>query len=269
MHESLIAFGSNEGNRAKIYADAIQKLDQVPEIQVVASSQPLKTASVGGPENQEDFLNAAIRIKTSLDPHALHSCLIEIEDQLGRERRTRWGSRKIDLDLLLFDEMEIETLELTIPHPRMSFRWFVLQPASEVAGDMIHPSSGLSIDELKSKIQSPDKLVLLTADSEHKEFFSEIRQEIANRFPSWTLRLINNADEFGQLEEKANLVAHFEASPNRDQPLQSSSTAEAQDSNLPLRLVKGFRGPRLKLPRELKQAAIELIAAVEAMQGAD
>jgi 7,8-dihydro-6-hydroxymethylpterin-pyrophosphokinase len=107
---------------------------------------------VGGPSGQSAFLNAAVLLETSLAPEALHGRLQQIERQLGRQRRERWGARRLDLDLLLSDERVIRTAELTVPHPRMAFRRFVLEPAAEAAPDMVHPTIGWSVAQLRAHL---------------------------------------------------------------------------------------------------------------------
>ena len=94
---------------------------------------------IGGPAGQEPFLNAAALLETSLPPAELLARLQRIELHLGRTRETRWAARTLDLDLLLYDNLVLNTPYLTLPHPRMAFRRFVLEPAAEVAPEMAHP----------------------------------------------------------------------------------------------------------------------------------
>ena len=93
-------------------------------------------------------MNAAALLETDLPPAALLAALQDIERRLGRIRAERWGPRTIDLDLLLYDQLELETPELILPHPRMSFRRFVLGPAAEIAAEMAHPVCGNTIGGL-------------------------------------------------------------------------------------------------------------------------
>jgi 2-amino-4-hydroxy-6-hydroxymethyldihydropteridine diphosphokinase len=106
------------------------------------------TSPIGGPADQPQFLNGAALVVTSLAPQQLQARLQEIEIALGRVRKDRWDARTIDLDLLLFDDLVRHTPELELPHPRMAFRRFVLQPASEIAGSMVHPAIGWTVSQL-------------------------------------------------------------------------------------------------------------------------
>ena len=99
-------------------------------------------------------------MEVSLAPHELIEALLQIEKGLGRVRERLWGPRTVDLDLLLYDDQMIQTEQLTCPHPRMSFRRFVLEPASEVAPDMIHPPSGCTVSELHDRLDSRPNLLL-------------------------------------------------------------------------------------------------------------
>ena len=119
-----------------------------PQIAVAAVSCWRETAPVGGPPGQPPFLNGALLAETSLAPHDLLAALQQIENDLGRRRAERWGPRTIDLDLLLYDELVLDTPSLTLPHPRMAWRRFVLEPAAEVAGAMLHPTIGWTIARL-------------------------------------------------------------------------------------------------------------------------
>jgi hypothetical protein len=94
------------------------------------------------------FLNGAVRVETSLAPQALLDALLAIETSLGRRREARWGPRTIDLDLLLYGNLVQETPDLVVPHPRMAWRRFVLEPAAEVGGSLLHPSTGWTVAEL-------------------------------------------------------------------------------------------------------------------------
>ncbi len=158
---ALLSFGSNLGSRHESFARALESLQGSGGIESVTASLPVVTRPVGGPAEQPDFLNAAIRLQTTLSPHALHARLLEIETKLGRQRRVRWGSRKIDLDLLLHANHEFTDTELLIPHPRMSFRRFVLEPSSEIAGEMIHPTSGLTISQLLNHLNSMPNVITI------------------------------------------------------------------------------------------------------------
>lgn len=148
MTAALIAVGSNLGDRAELLRRAVAQLAATPGIVVVAQSRLYETEPVGGPAGQGDFLNGAVLLETSLDPDELLAALKGIETSLGRERREHWGPRTIDLDLLLYGREVINTARLTVPHPRMTERGFVLEPAAEIAPHMVYPPSGRSVAQL-------------------------------------------------------------------------------------------------------------------------
>jgi len=147
---AYIALGSNVGDRAETLMRAMKMLDGVNGIEVRRISQMLKTKAVGGPEGQGDYLNGAVEIKTSLAPHELLAALQETESALGRNRagERRWGPRTCDLDVLLMGDVVIGDEKLTIPHPRMHERLFVLRPLCQIAPDAIHPVLSKTVRQL-------------------------------------------------------------------------------------------------------------------------
>ncbi len=139
MATAYIALGSNLGDRAAALRHAVSRLNHVQGIRVETVSEFYETEPVGEPPGQPEYLNAAARLGTELSPEELLERLLETESALGRVRRERWGSRTIDLDLLLYDQQIIDTEKLTVPHPRMHERRFVLEPLAEIAPDARHP----------------------------------------------------------------------------------------------------------------------------------
>ena len=129
--EAFIGLGANLGDAAAALRSALDELSRLPQTRLIASSSLYRTAPVdaGGP----DYLNAVARIETSLDPHALLDALQAIELAHGRERPYINAPRTLDLDLLLYGEQQIASPRLTVPHPRMLERAFVLQPLLEIA----------------------------------------------------------------------------------------------------------------------------------------
>ena len=150
----LIGLGSNLGDRQVHLERAVRRLAELPQVRVLAGSSYLRTPPVGGPSGQGEFLNAALRIETSLSAWELLQSLQQIEQQGGRRPGPRWGPRPVDLDLLLYGDHVLRTPQLELPHPRLSFRRFVLQPAVEVAADMMHPVAGWTIRELYDHLDS-------------------------------------------------------------------------------------------------------------------
>ena len=148
MASCLIALGSNLGDSAKLINHACLEIEQLAGLELIATSSTLKTAAVGGPANQPPFHNSALLVETILSPRQLLTEFRSLEQQLGRQRDVRWGPRTIDLDLLLYDNLVIQTAGLQLPHPRMTFRHFVLEPACEVAASFRHPVNGATLEQL-------------------------------------------------------------------------------------------------------------------------
>ncbi|GAB4381380.1 MAG: 2-amino-4-hydroxy-6-hydroxymethyldihydropteridine diphosphokinase [Elainellaceae cyanobacterium] len=149
-HLAAIAMGSNLGDSYSILRSALAVISETPNISLQAQSSIYRTVAVGPP--QPDYLNACIIISTALDPEALLDRLLEIEAQFGRVRHERWGPRLLDLDLLLFDDLVVRLPQLTVPHPRMSERAFVLVPLNDVAPHWVEPISGKAIAELVQQV---------------------------------------------------------------------------------------------------------------------
>lgn len=128
---AYIAMGSNMGNREQLLQQAIDHINEHPDIDVTQISRIYETDPVGYTE-QPAFLNMAIQVKTTLSPAELLLEQLAIEQKLGRVREVRWGPRTIDLDLLMYDNVTLDTELLVLPHPRMMERAFVLVPLYDV-----------------------------------------------------------------------------------------------------------------------------------------
>jgi 2-amino-4-hydroxy-6-hydroxymethyldihydropteridine diphosphokinase len=145
---ALVGLGSNLGDRDATLFAALERLDAADGVTVARVSVIRTTAPVGGPP-QPDFRNAAAVLETTLSPQALLALLLRVEAELGRKRDgERWGPRVVDLDLLLYDEEQVGEPDLVVPHPRMTERRFVLEPAVEIAPGMRHPGTGRTLAEL-------------------------------------------------------------------------------------------------------------------------
>jgi 2-amino-4-hydroxy-6-hydroxymethyldihydropteridine diphosphokinase len=142
MPRAYVGLGSNMGDRERMLWSALHMLAFNPEVDVVAVSSILETDPVGL-EEQPRFLNAAAAIDTDLEPRALLDLLLSIERELGRTRDgPRFGPRTIDLDLLLYGDDVVDEPGLTVPHPRLHERRFVLEPLAELAPDLTVPEKG-------------------------------------------------------------------------------------------------------------------------------
>jgi 2-amino-4-hydroxy-6-hydroxymethyldihydropteridine diphosphokinase len=127
-HEVIVALGSNLGDRLGYLKFAVGELGNV-----VALSQVFETEPVGGPDDQGAYLNMVVKVQTALDPYAFIRRCQRIEANALRQRIVHWGPRTLDVDMLFYDDVQIDSEHLTVPHPRINERRFVLTPLSEVA----------------------------------------------------------------------------------------------------------------------------------------
>jgi 2-amino-4-hydroxy-6-hydroxymethyldihydropteridine diphosphokinase len=149
QHTAFIALGSNLQNPKHQVQQALEAIKSHEEIQFVGASSLYKTAPVGY-DNQDDFINAVAEIKTDLTPIELLRSLLSIENTFGRERPFPNAPRVLDLDLLLYDDIAMDSEELTLPHPRMHERGFVVIPLAEIAPKLTVGKHGHA-DELAAK----------------------------------------------------------------------------------------------------------------------
>ena len=140
--KSLLSLGSNMGNPKKNIQLAVQKIADLDGVQALRESRYRKSMPVGGPSGQAKFVNAAIEVSTTLDPQELLSAILKIEQELGRKRKQRWDERIIDIDILTWDQVVQSSPNLTLPHPRMPLRRFVLEPVCDLVPLDRHPETG-------------------------------------------------------------------------------------------------------------------------------
>jgi len=157
---AYIALGSNVGDREGNVRRAAALLAGAGK--VTGLSSLYATEPVGNRE-QPGFINAVAAVETSLAPGELLAVCRSIEERLGRERTVRWGPRTIDLDILLYGARTVSTDELTIPHPRMAGRRFVLEPLAELAPGAVHPILRRTAVELLRDLKDPHAVVRLGA----------------------------------------------------------------------------------------------------------
>ena len=136
------------------------------------------------------FLNGALLLETSLAPQRLLEVFQAVEAGFGRDRRQRWGPRSLDLDLLLYDHLVLDTPQLVVPHPRMAWRRFVLEPAAEVAGHMLHPTLGWSVAQLWEHLQTAAPYLAITGPPNAGK--TVLARQIARQIDA---RLILDADD--------------------------------------------------------------------------
>ena len=148
FHTAYVALGSNLGDKEANLRRALELL-QERGVEVVKTSSFICTEPYGVTD-QPQFLNGVCEVRTSLEPLALLHILLAIEQEMGRVRLRHWGERNIDLDLLLYEDVVMDTPELKLPHPDMQNRDFVLLPLAEIAPELVHPILQKSIEELSN-----------------------------------------------------------------------------------------------------------------------
>ena len=148
FHTAYVALGSNLGDKEANLRKALELLEE-RGVEVVKTSSFICTEPYGVTD-QPQFLNGVCEVRTSLVPLALLHTLLEIEQEMGRVRLRHWGERNIDLDLLLYEDVVLDTPELILPHPDMQNRDFVLLPLAEIAPELVHPIIQKSIEELSN-----------------------------------------------------------------------------------------------------------------------
>ena len=148
FHTAYVALGSNLGDKEANLRKALELLEE-RGVEVVKTSSFICTEPYGVTD-QPQFLNGVCEVRTSLVPLALLHTLLEIEQEMGRVRLRHWGERNIDLDLLLYEDVVMDTGELKLPHPDMQNRDFVLLPLAEIAPKLVHPILQKSIEELSN-----------------------------------------------------------------------------------------------------------------------
>lgn len=149
---AFVALGSNLGDRQGTILEAVRRLGRYPGVELLAVSDLVENEAVGGPAGSPPFLNGVAKVRTTLPARALLAALLEVERGLGRVRKERWGPRVIDLDLILYGDEVIADEGLVVPHPRMAERRFVLAPLAEIAAEVVHPVTGLTIREMLAEL---------------------------------------------------------------------------------------------------------------------
>ncbi len=155
MANVYLGLGSNLGDREENLGKAIDALNDFDEIEVTRRSRVLETEPYGKTD-QPEFLNMCVEIDTRMSPLSLLETVLGIEHSLGRVREEVWGPRIIDIDILLYEDLEIELDDLSIPHKEMQKRSFVLEPLAEIAPDAVHPTLGKTVLEMKEDLERGD-----------------------------------------------------------------------------------------------------------------
>ncbi len=151
-HIAYIGLGSNLDDPVAQIRQAIAALENLPHSELEQVSSLYRSAPMG-PQGQPDYINAVAKLKTTLQPLELLSILQAIENDQGRVRTIRWGARTLDLDVLLFDDLEMQSERLTIPHPGLAEREFVVIPLAEIAKQDLHIPNVGELADLKPRFQ--------------------------------------------------------------------------------------------------------------------
>lgn len=156
MPRAYIALGSNRGDRHAALDQACRAIAALPGVHLRRCSSIYETDPMG-PGDQPRYLNAVVEIDTTLRPHDLWHNLADLETALGREparQRRRWGPRVIDLDILLYDDLQLRQPDLAIPHPGMADRWFVLKPLADLAPTLRHPILHRTVQQMLADLET-------------------------------------------------------------------------------------------------------------------
>ncbi|HVT29661.1 MAG TPA: 2-amino-4-hydroxy-6-hydroxymethyldihydropteridine diphosphokinase [Lacipirellulaceae bacterium] len=285
MPTCLLGLGSNLGNREATLHAALTEIAALPDVQVSRHSRWYPSRPVGGLPNQDEFLNAAAVIETKVAPLLLLNELRDIETRHGRTPGQRWSPRTLDIDILLYGHEVMETQMLTLPHPRMSFRRFVLEPAAEIAPKMLHPTIGWPIERLLLHLNmAADQLALLSpmtdlrmrlADVLHERFTTQVIDppsfaNVEHHWPAvWTTWLAipspPNKPE-PAVRTKPALPYAAAAFPKLTIAIDAAPPAQADKVRWSTLLHQPGRGPLLHLKTaDPAEVAAEATAALEAV----
>jgi deoxyguanosine kinase len=184
---AYIGLGGNLGDRKSYIDKALKMIAGAGQVELCRVSDVIETVALSSTE-QPNFLNAVAELKTTLCAADLHKTLGDIENELGRVRRGQWWPRTIDLDLLLFGEEILETPDLTVPHPQMHLRSFVLNGLCQLNGKMLHAVMGVSFNELNARLNGcnfaldPDKPQLVSVAGNIGVGKTTLAKKLASRF---------------------------------------------------------------------------------------
>jgi 2-amino-4-hydroxy-6-hydroxymethyldihydropteridine diphosphokinase len=284
MPKTLISLGANLGNvRETMLAAKRMLLEKFPSDSQFVFSHLYRTPPVGGPSGQSDFLNAVVCIDHPHSVWEVWEIVKSIESELGRQRQQRWESRRIDVDVLLHDDLRVWTPHFKVPHPRMCMRSFILNPALEIVPDMMDPVSRMTIEQLYSRIKSRSETLVITpqatlteslrcASGNHSdqrlihwqtlgcEESHRLLQTTSSAPPRLTIVAVSTPDPESILWE--DYSRNWAICLGMDQSRQAKFELPQSDHSQPYLSI----GPRYLLPaNDLSWAVHEIHAAVDAM----
>lgn len=276
MGNALVAFGANLGAIEEMYSEVISRLHGTHGIGVMGAGRLFDTTPIGGAPDQPRFKNGAILVDVSIPPLEILAALQEIESSLGRVREAHWGPRTIDLDLLLYEELRddgtwkslcVSSESLNLPHPRMHYRRFVLEPANQVAADLIHPIFGFSVADLLAHLDRGPRVIAVAGDDD--EQVRNFAGEIANRAGAPFLETPFNS----KLASPSEYVTVIQRGEDLDLAPQLAIwlSSGAGDSSIPADLLRELKQTRFSTwltldASDLEAATVEGAAAVAAMR---
>ena len=277
MPRTLISLGANLGNvRESMHAAKRLLVDDFGAANI-SLSQLYRTPPIGGPDGQGDFLNAVAAIETDRSVWEVWEIIKRIESNLGRQRQFRWEARRIDIDLLLYDQHRIWTPHLKIPHPRMCMRTFVVIPACEIVPNWIEPVTRWSISTIQNHLRltamNHTPIRVLCQDDAH---LSILRSEFESTKGSEQMEVVWQTSNPRHLSQSAphKLTIAAVASPDPTTILwedcskpwvtafnmESTTGGDAEEE-------RGIQGPRYLMPSDdAKWAVHEIFAADQAMR---
>ena len=277
MPKTLVSLGANLGNVRESMQAAKRLLSDAFGSANISTSQLYRTPPVGGPDGQGDFLNAVAAIETDRSVWEVWEIIKGIESSLGRQRQLRWEARRIDIDLLLYDQHRIWTPHLKIPHPRMCMRTFVVIPACEIVPNWIEPVTGWTISKIHEHLRlstlncAPIRVLCQTTSQ-----LSRLRDEFEKTACSQHVEVIWETANPTQLSHCSpnKLTIAAVASPDPTTILwEDCSKPWVHAFNLdstPVAIKNETRileGPRYLLPSDdAKWAVHEIVAADQAMR---
>ncbi len=258
MTQCLIAIGCNQGDCRAAIHQAFEKIDQLPSTQLLSTSELLKTDPVGPLKGT--FLNGALLVETQLPPQQLLQHLLKLESAAGRQRTGGVDARPLDLDILLFGQEIIKTKALWVPHPRMAFRSFALNPAAQIAPDMLHPEIGISLAKLAQQLRQRPNIIavalprpfafeamemdlraqIIWAEPENAAAARELLQTPLPRAGQWLVLLAKDSQILATTETHAKLRIIMSAVGGAEQISESNAWA-GPSWHIPLASQTQFR----------------------------